>query len=215
VSKVVKPSPERKRSPVSKTGWRKLDRDLVSVVVVGLGIALGLAWMGIDTTSARQAINDAATKVHELALGASVTTDPLAVSSIGDRSRTSQGRSGRYPVCSGGAKRDNCVIDGDTFVMNGVTIRISDIDAPETHPPRCAREADLGDRATTRLSQLLSSGNFQLVRENRDVDRYGRQLRVVVRNGLSLGRKMVAEGLARPWTGKRRPWCGEPGSPAG
>ena len=49
---------------------------------------------------------------------------------------------------------------------------------------------------------------FQLVRADRDLDKYGRQLRVVIRDGRSIGRMLVVEGLARPWNGKRRPWCG-------
>jgi len=52
----------------------------------------------------------------------------------------------------------NCVVDGDTFWMEGVKIRVADIDAPETHPPHCPYEADLGDRATVRLHNLLNLG---------------------------------------------------------
>lgn len=111
-----------------------------------------------------------------------------------------------YPVCAHGVRR-NCVVDGDTFYFGAEKIRIADIDAPETHPPRCAREADLGDRATTRLSQLLGAGSFQLVRFERDTDRYGRKLRIVMRDGRSIGDRLVAEGLARTWSGRREPWC--------
>lgn len=42
---------------------------------------------------------------------------------------------------------------------------------------------------------------------NRDADRYGRKLRVLVRNGRSLGDVLVNEGLARTWNGAREPWC--------
>ena len=99
------------------------------------------------------------------------------------------------------------MVDGDTFYFGSEKIRLADIDAPETHPPRCALEADLGDRATTRLSELLSAGAFELVRFDRDTDRYGRKLRVAMRDGQSLGDRLVSEGLARTWTGKRQPWC--------
>jgi endonuclease YncB( thermonuclease family) len=34
-----------------------------------------------------------------------------------------------------------CVIDGDTFKLGERKVRIIGIDAPETHPPRCAEEA--------------------------------------------------------------------------
>jgi micrococcal nuclease len=113
-----------------------------------------------------------------------------------------------YPICSS-IKRRNCVVDGDTFYTAKDKIRIADIDAPETHPPRCAEEADLGDRATSRLSELLSAGAFELVSAGRDEDRYGRKLRVVMRNGRSIGDMLVGEGLARTWTGRRQPWCGQ------
>src|SRR5687768_10535278 len=41
----------------------------------------------------------------------------------------------------------NCVVDGDTLWLGGEKIRVADIDAPETHEPRCAAEQKLGDKA--------------------------------------------------------------------
>jgi endonuclease YncB( thermonuclease family) len=102
----------------------------------------------------------------------------------------------------------NCVVDGDTFWFNGERVRVADIDAPETHPPRCPAEADLGNRATERLHELLNAGPFTLQSgSSPDEDRYGRKLRIVERNGRSLGSQLVSEGLARPWMGSRQPWC--------
>src|SRR5215207_7765118 len=40
-----------------------------------------------------------------------------------------------------------CVVDGDTFKLGTRKVRIIGIDAPETHPPQCAREAALGEAA--------------------------------------------------------------------
>ena len=99
----------------------------------------------------------------------------------------------------------NCVVDGDTIWIAGEKVRIADIDAPETHPPRCALEADLGRRATERLQALLNAGAVTLSDEGHD--RYGRRLAVISREGRSLGMALVAEGLARRWEGRRRPWC--------
>lgn len=101
----------------------------------------------------------------------------------------------------------NCVVDGDTFWIDGVKIRVADIDAPETHPSRCAEEARLGDAATARLHDLLNAGPVTLEPADRDADIYGRKLRVVARGGQSLGMVLVHEGLARRWTGHREPWC--------
>lgn len=111
-----------------------------------------------------------------------------------------------FVICHSGGGTD-CVVDGDTVWVDGEKIRVADIDAPETHPPRCPYEADLGDRATRRLAELVNVGPFELKVLDRDVDRYGRKLRVLVRDGRSLGDQLVAEGLARTWEGRRRPWC--------
>jgi endonuclease YncB( thermonuclease family) len=111
-----------------------------------------------------------------------------------------------FALC-GVRRRDNCVIDGDTFAYQGHSIRIADIDAPETHPARCDEEKRLGTQATDRLQELLNAGPFTLISGSRDTDRYGRKLRTVMRDGRSLGGVLVSEGLARQWTGRRRPWC--------
>lgn len=113
---------------------------------------------------------------------------------------------GRFGLCHTGGGI-NCVVDGDTFWMDGVKIRVADIDTPETHPPRCAEESDLGDRATRRFQELLNAGPVTLAPIDRDEDIYGRKLRLVMRDGESLGDTLIAEGLARPWEGHRRPWC--------
>jgi endonuclease YncB( thermonuclease family) len=98
------------------------------------------------------------------------------------------------------------VIDGDTFELGGERIRIADIDTPEVNG-RCSAETALAARATARMSELLNEGPFELGAVGRDEDRYGRKLRVVIRDGRSVGDRLVAEGLARTWTGRREPWC--------
>ena len=100
------------------------------------------------------------------------------------------------------------VIDGDTFDYGGMRIRIADIDTPEVNG-RCAYETELAARATARLDSLLGEGAFELHPnpDGRDEDPYGRKLRIVTRGGRSVGDVLVAEGLAREWTGRREPWC--------
>ncbi len=137
-------------------------------------------------------------------LVANADSGPMVATRSGDVERA------RFGVCHMGGGT-NCVVDGDTFWYQGEKIRVADIDAPETHPPRCAAEAVLGARATSRLQVLLNDGPFTLVVEDRDTDRYGRKLRVVERDGQSLGAMLVDEGLARSWTGHRDPWCPETG----
>lgn len=110
----------------------------------------------------------------------------------------------RYCFIGGGY---DCVVDGDTIWLKGVKIRIADIDAPETHDPRCASEKELGERATTRLHDLLESGPITLKPIDRDEDVYRRKLRIVLVNGKSVGDTLVSEGLARYYGHGRRPWC--------
>ena len=114
-----------------------------------------------------------------------------------------------FALCPDGP-RNTCVVDGDTFWLQGEKVRIADINAPETHSAQCPIEQQLGDRATNRLITLLNMGPFDLATAgSRDRDRYGRLLRVVTRRGRSLGQELVAEGLAETWKGRRSSWCGE------
>lgn len=111
-----------------------------------------------------------------------------------------------FALCADGP-RNTCVVDGDTFWLQGEKIRIADINAPETHGARCPDERALGNRATARLAQLLNGGRFELVSGARTHDRYGRRLVTVMRGGRSLGQELVSEGLAETWKGRRSDWC--------
>ena len=102
-----------------------------------------------------------------------------------------------------------CVVDGDTLRYQGERIRLADINAPEVFSPQCAQEAWLGRRATRRLQELVNAGPFEIASSGlRDEDTYGRKLRVLLRDGRSLGDILVFEGLAHPWRGYKEDWCG-------
>lgn len=111
-----------------------------------------------------------------------------------------------FALCAEGP-RTTCVVDGDTFWLQGEKVRIADINAPETHAAGCPAERALGEASTRRLIALLNAGPFTLAIEGRASDRYGRSLRVVSRRGQSLGAQLVREGLAEPWRGRRSDWC--------
>ncbi len=111
-----------------------------------------------------------------------------------------------FALCAPGP-RNTCVVDGDTFWLDGEKVRIADINAPETHGAACAHEAARGEAASRRLIVLLNSGPFEMQTGSRERDRYGRLLRTVTRRGQSLGGQLVAEGLAEPWQGRRGNWC--------
>ena len=104
----------------------------------------------------------------------------------------------------------NChAVDGDTIVCRGETIRIENIDAAEMPPhSKCAFEADLAIKAKLFIGDRLARGRVVLERDQkRPKDRYGRTLALVKVDGVDLGEALMAAGLARPWEGKRRPWC--------
>ena len=107
-----------------------------------------------------------------------------------------------------------CVIDGDTFKLGERKIRIIGIDAPETHPPRCAEEARLGEAATAKLQALLNQGAFEMMAPiYSGKDRYGRDLRTITRKGPDGGEQSIAaemreSGLAHRYLGGLKSgWC--------
>jgi micrococcal nuclease len=108
------------------------------------------------------------------------------------------------------------VIDGDTFEVDGETVRIANIDTPEMAPrSKCLAEAQLAEVAKRSLEDALGSTWGErdvglaptLQREGRD--RYGRTLaRVRLTTGEDVGDLMIARGYAVRWGGRRAQWCG-------
>lgn len=175
---LLKFEPRRQRKKRQNVEWRLAIIVLLSVFVLGM-IVLQLIPRGDAGTAASQSL-------------LSVRNDP------------------DQPILAlcGSASRRNCVVDGDTIWLNGDKIRVADIDTPEVSEPGCEAERQLGMKATYRLQKLLNKGPFSVSPIGaRDEDQYGRKLRVLNRNGQSIGDMLVVEGLARTWTGKREPWC--------
>lgn len=128
--------------------------------------------------------------------------------SLIDKNQKTDRRAAKFGRCFN-SSQSNCVVDGDTIRYQGVRVRFSDIDTPETRTPKCASEAALAEEATQRLVELINSGSLSLENsDGRDEDRYGRKLRIVKINERSVGDTLIAEGLARRWDGARRSWCG-------
>jgi micrococcal nuclease len=100
--------------------------------------------------------------------------------------------------------------DGDTLrvLIDGrrETVRLINVDTPEIKG-KCRAEIDLAYRARD-FAGWFTEGPVTLITGNRSRDKYGRLL-AFVRNarGEDLGEAMIAAGLARPWRGKREPWC--------
>lgn len=113
------------------------------------------------------------------------------------------------------------VIDGDTVrLASGEIVRIYNIDAPETHRPRCPAEKRVGEAATAFLATLLDGGGVAISRceagTGRCKDRYRRTLATLsTRNAPDVGEALVSIGLALPWQpgkeahdARARHWCG-------
>jgi micrococcal nuclease len=197
-------------------GPRKIVPVVVSAVVVGLAAGGFLSWTARNADSgpsaaiewnAVQAVPTRTPDAEDLAWanraagqdGAASASEPTE-----DARATAVRAAFGYCYSGGGT---NCVVDGDTFWIGGEKVRIAGIDAPETHPPRCADEARLGNAATERLHALLNSGAVTMTSIDRDRDVYGRLLRNVSVNGSDVGEAMVSAGVAREYGGGRRAWC--------
>ena len=119
------------------------------------------------------------------------------------RAPTDSGISRRMVICSG-STRINCVVDGDTVWIDGEKIRLQSINAPEIQG-QCGREREVAQRATRRLSDILSSSSFHIERSGKD--RYGRTLATLSNQQGDVGQILIREKLAHPWRGRRESWC--------
>jgi micrococcal nuclease len=99
-----------------------------------------------------------------------------------------------------------CVLSGDSFFLRQQLIRLSDIDAPQRYTSECPAASALSWRSALRLRDLLNEGSFELGGDTQAAD--GAQLRLVTRDGKSLGAALVADGLAKEKATKAPNWCG-------
>ena len=181
--------------PGGRGGWLRYSSLWLGAVLVGLTAGYGL--YSFDRPGRAEAAEQ---------LGRDAKAQSIWAAEAPRTATASDGVGAQFGFCHTGGGT-NCVVDGDTIWLQGQNIRIADIDAPETHEPRCAEEKALGDRATQRLLQLVNSGTVTTLRINRDEDRYGRKLRRVQVDGVSVGETLVNDGLARWYRGGKRPWC--------
>lgn len=100
------------------------------------------------------------------------------------------------------------VWDGDSvrigFGSGSERVRLANIDAPEIDG-QCKAEIERARLAQARLAELLRGRDVVIVRAG--VDRHGRTLATLQVAGADVGQILVAEGLARMWSGRRQPWC--------
>ena len=109
------------------------------------------------------------------------------------------------------------VFDGDTFagVVNiapdiaiTVRVRLINVDTPEMNGG-CADEIRRANIAKNRLAELLPVGTVVDLQNVKDDKYLGRiDANVIMPDGRDVGDVLVADGLARRYSGgKRAPWC--------
>ena len=109
------------------------------------------------------------------------------------------------------------VVDGDTFIVNNPSPpldmlqkshRLAGIDTPESfkQAAKCQKEIELGLKAKAFVSNFVKGGVEIVYLE---IDKYGRYLVNVDKNGLNLADELVRNGLAVYYDGgtKTKDWC--------
>jgi endonuclease YncB( thermonuclease family) len=120
---------------------------------------------------------------------------------------TGENFNGRFYFC-GTSGLDNCVVDGDTFWFAKTRITLADIAAPATDKAACQQERDRGFAAKVRLRELLNGGKFDIeVLKGQPPPAGSSVMRIVTRDGRSLGSILVSEGLAKPRLAPNQSWC--------
>lgn len=105
------------------------------------------------------------------------------------------------------------IVAGDTFILDGETVRVAGIDAPDPRRPRCEEEYTLGLEAKARLRAMLVPGSVRIERVRHEHD--GSTVARTFAEGRDVAARMLAEGLALEDRAGReaelervRRWCG-------
>lgn len=105
------------------------------------------------------------------------------------------------------------VIDGDTLAIGRETIRLLDIDAPETFKHRCPAELEAGRAAKVALEGLIAGQRVTI--ERHGTDRYRRTLARITAPAGDVGAALLKQGYAiqwkpgaEEWKKRERKWCG-------
>ncbi|MBP8248138.1 MAG: thermonuclease family protein [Phenylobacterium sp.] len=107
------------------------------------------------------------------------------------------------------AHADVRVLDGATLVVNGESVRLANVDAPQLPPEaRCWGEGALGVQAAAKAEDLVRQAEqIDLVREGKDAD--GRTLaRITLNRSRDLGDALIFAGVAARKRAQVWDWCG-------
>lgn len=100
------------------------------------------------------------------------------------------------------------VIDGDTLRAGEERYRVENIDAPERgRRSECADERALAEAARAYVMEWIAGAARVEVRPSGRRDLYGRIVARVEIDGIDLGERLMARGLAQSWRGHKADFC--------
>src|SRR5689334_8193814 len=103
---------------------------------------------------------------------------------------------------------DPSVIDGDTLRQGGERYRVENIDAPERgRRAQCPEERALAEASRAYLGAWVLDARRIEAQPTGRRDRYGRVVARIRIDGVDLGERLIARGLAQPWRGRKADFC--------
>lgn len=100
------------------------------------------------------------------------------------------------------------VIDGDTLRDGEERYRVENIDAPERGwRAECLEERALAEAARAYVDAWIAGAAQVEVAPSGRRDRYGRVVGRVSIDGIDLGERLIARGLAQRWRGRKADFC--------
>jgi len=100
-------------------------------------------------------------------------------------------------------------IDGDTLRdSGGERYRVENIDAPERgNRSECRAERALAEQASAYVAAWIRRAARVEAHPVGRRDRYGRVIARIEIDGVDLGERLIARGLAQPWRGRKANFC--------
>lgn len=111
-------------------------------------------------------------------------------------------------LAAGLALSQPAVIDGDTLRDGDERYRVENIDAPERGArAECPDERALAEAARAYVIAWVASARRVEALPIGRRDRYGRVVARIEIDGVDLGERLMAHGLAQPWRGHKASFC--------
>jgi endonuclease YncB( thermonuclease family) len=111
-------------------------------------------------------------------------------------------------LAAGLALSQPAVIDGDTLRDGNERYRVENIDAPERGArAECPEERALAEAARAYVVEWVANAHRVEALPIGRRDRYGRIVARIEIDGVDLGERLMARGLAQRWAGHKADFC--------